>query len=145
MKNVIINKIVQFVLTEDQLRGKWRRAKKERPFEDLSSQELMDLAKKILAASSHSELEEYAVGSAWRTQADADGKMIHEDDSDPAMHIELIDTDLKNSHSRDIVIDRLNKLVCLDCGFLFSIEDLDYDITKLKCPSCGGNVAAKRG
>ncbi|MGV3487405.1 MAG: hypothetical protein ACO1OC_02325 [Tuberibacillus sp.] len=145
MKNVIINKIVQYVFTEDQLRGKWLRAKKERPFEDLTSQELMELAKKILAASSHSDLEEYAVGSAWRTKSDVKGKMVGEDDSDPTMHIEIIDTDLKSTQPKDVVIDRLHRLVCLDCGFLFSIEDLDYDITQLKCPCCGGNIASKRG
>lgn len=144
MKNVIINKLVKFVFTEDQLRGKWRNAKKKRPFEELADQELMELAKKILAASSHSELEEYTLGSAWRTPADVEGKTINEDDSDPTMHIELIDTDVKSNQPKELVIDRLLKLTCVDCGFHFSIEDLDCDVTTLKCPSCGGKVKLRK-
>jgi hypothetical protein len=140
MKNVIINTIVQYVFTEDQLRGKWRHTKKERPFEELTDQELMGMAKKILEASSHSELEEYTLGSAWRTPADAAGKMISEDDSDSSMHIELIDTDVKSNQPKEIVIDRLRRLACVDCDFHFSIEDLDFDVSSLNCPSCGGKV-----
>ena len=140
LKNVIINKIVQYVFTEDQLRGKWLEKKKEPPFEKLNAQHLTDLAKEILAASSPSELEEYSLNSAWRTPADAKGKVICEDDTDSKMHIELIDTDGKNSNPRNVVIDRLHQLACLDCHFRFSIENFDYDLTNLKCPVCGSNT-----
>jgi rubrerythrin len=144
LKNVVVSKIVQYVFTEDQLRGKWREQNKKRPFEDLSDLELMALAKRILEAASHSELEEFTVGSPWRTKADAEGKMVAEDDSDPAMHIEVIDTEKTAEEPKVIAIDRLYRLRCMACGLVFFLEDSDRDLTTLKCPACGGHVHAKR-
>jgi predicted Zn-ribbon and HTH transcriptional regulator len=141
MKNVVIHKIVKFVFTEEQMRSAWKHLKKNRDYDSLSDQETMKLAKKMLETESHSDLEHHTLGSPWRTKEDFEGRMLNEDDSDPDMHVELIDTSEKGRQA-SVFIDRMLRIKCKECGFDFFIEDLDYDLTGLKCPKDGGAVEA---
>ncbi|MFC7393273.1 hypothetical protein [Scopulibacillus cellulosilyticus] len=140
MKNVIIHKIQKYVFTEDQLRGVWKKSKNQSEFDDLSDEQIMLLAKKVLLDASLSELDEFSLDSAWRTKFDITGKLIADDDSDPAMHIELIDTSEKNSPPNEVFIDRMLPVRCKKCGFTFYIEDLNADLDKLSCPYDGEPV-----
>lgn len=139
MKNVVINKIVKFVFTEAQMKSAWKHFKKNRDYNSLSDQEIMDFAKKILETESHSDLEHHTLGSPWRTKEDFEGRMIDEDDSDPNMHVELIETS-EEGRPASVFIDRMLRIKCKSCGFEFFIEDLDYDVSGLKCPKDGGTV-----
>ncbi|HET7628385.1 MAG TPA: hypothetical protein VFK44_08350 [Bacillales bacterium] len=139
MKNVVINKIVKYVFTEGQMKSKWKSLGEDLAYDSLTEQQLMDFAKSILSRASHSELEHYMLESEWRSEKEAQGKMIAEDDSDPNIHIELIDTSAENN-SADIFIDRMQQLKCEQCGFEFFIEDLDADLNELHCPKDGGEV-----
>ncbi|MBM7645833.1 putative Zn-ribbon and HTH transcriptional regulator [Scopulibacillus daqui] len=141
MKNVIIHKIQKYVITEDQLRGEWKKSTKRSDIDDLEDEQLMLLAKKIFLSASHSELEELSIDSTWRTALDASGELIAEDDSDPVMHIELIDTSKNDSSSlSEVFIDRMQRVHCKKCGFSFYIDDLKADLDKLSCPNDGGPV-----
>lgn len=140
MKNVIINKIEKYVFTEAQLKGAWQRLNKGKSFQEISNEQLMFLAKKLLNDASHSELEEYSADSAWRTKKDMEGRTIDDDDNDPSMHIELIDTDQQQNASNAIHIDRMAQLTCPSCDFVFYVDDLSVDLTSLKCPIDGTSV-----
>ncbi|WP_085523295.1 hypothetical protein [Tuberibacillus sp. Marseille-P3662] len=144
MKNVIINKIVKYVLTEDQLKGRWSKTKNDKPFSELSSQEIMNFAKEVLHQLSPSELKEYTLDSPWRTISDVTGEMIADDDTEPTMHVELLDTSMSDNPTSSMVIDRMLKLQCSDCGFEFYIEDLHHDLNDLSCPVDGGDVHTAR-
>ena len=142
MRNVIINKIVKYVLTEDQMRGLWKRLKKETPYDELSDEDIIELAKRIMKKASHSELEQFTVDSPWRLPNDVTGKLLAQDDTDPTEHIELIDTDHSDTRVNDMIIDRLLKLKCQSCAFEFYSDNLDEDISKLSCPKCGGELVS---
>ncbi|GGH84862.1 DNA-directed RNA polymerase subunit RPC12/RpoP [Pullulanibacillus pueri] len=140
MKNVVINKVVKYIFTEDQLRGLWRRSEHEITYDDLTNEQVIKLAKGIMKKASHSELEEFTIDSQWRLPSDMTGKIIAQDDSDPTEHIEIIDTDLSDMALNDMVIDRLMKVKCSTCDFQFYIDNLEEDVTKLHCPQCEGKV-----
>ncbi len=139
MRNIIINSLEKYIFTEDQLRGFLKRNDKDIDFESLTEAQLMGLAKKILQDSSHSELEQNSFDSPWRTPSDGNGKLLADDDSDPNMHIELIDTDQKANNLSKTIIDRLIKIQCKDCNFIFFVEAYVKDIKDLKCPVCQGS------
>ncbi|GGE43317.1 hypothetical protein GCM10011391_22660 [Pullulanibacillus camelliae] len=146
MKNVVINKIVKYVFTEDQMKGLWQRLKKEPAYDKLTNEQVIQLAKRIMEKASHSELEEYTVDSAWRLPTDSKGEIIAQDDSNPTEHVELIDTDLPDNSINDMVIDRMMKLYCQTCAFEFYIEDLEAEPKTLHCPKCSGAVSiSQRG
>ncbi|HET7658666.1 MAG TPA: hypothetical protein VFK37_10255 [Bacillales bacterium] len=139
-KNVLLSKIVKYVFTEDQLRGKWKDLGKNHDFDSLTDDELFDLAQNMLEHANHSELEHHTINSPWRTQKDFEGKVLSENDSDPNLHIELIDTD-QNGEKAEIFIDRMLLIKCEDCGFEFFVEDLSMDVSELQCPKDGGKVS----
>ncbi len=140
MKNVIIDKIEKYVFTEAQLKGAWKRLNKGKEFQELTNEQLMYLAKQLLINASHSELEEFSANSAWRTKNDITGRFLDDDDNDPSMHIELIDTDQKRDNSNAIYIDRMVQLCCPSCQFVFYVNDLSHDLSTLKCPVDGSPV-----
>lgn len=139
MKNVLINKIVQFVVTENQLKSFWKKLGNDLSYDSLSDAQLMDLAKRLIDEASHHELESHLIGHGWRTKDEIEGKMIAEDNTDPRVHIELIDTTKEGAPSK-ILIDRMIELQCKQCQFEYFIQDLDVDVTTLKCPKDGGEV-----
>ncbi|MCF6093749.1 hypothetical protein L1765_07110 [Microaerobacter geothermalis] len=140
MRNVAINKMVQYIFTENQLRSHWEEENKEIDFDSLTPDQLMKIAVSMLSNASLSELEHHILGHGWRTEDEIEGKMISEDDSYHNMHVEVIDTE-QEGPAATIVIDRILRLNCVGCDFYFYIDDLDYDVTKLKCPHCGGSVS----
>lgn len=140
MKNVIIHKLEKYIFTEDQLKGAWKRLNKGKFFQELTNEQLMSLAKKILNDASQSELEEFTLGSGWRTKSDMTGKMIADDATDPTLHTEVIDTEQTHNQPNEIFIDRMLQLRCEDCHFVFYIDDLSKDSSKLSCPIDGGTV-----
>lgn len=140
MKNVVIHKVVKLIFTEGQLRGYWDKLGHDLTFESLSEQQLMDLAQKLMNNSSHSQLEEHLLSGQWRTEDEAKGKLLAEDDSKENVHIELIDTDQAGVASEILLMDRLIKLDCAHCHFTYYVQDLNTKIDALKCPSCGSNV-----
>ncbi|HHY72932.1 MAG TPA: hypothetical protein GX497_06850 [Bacillus bacterium] len=139
MKNVLINKIVEFVVTENQLRSFWKRLGEDFEFETLSPEQLMKLAKREIDEASLSELDSHLIDRGWRTRDEIEGKMIAEDNSDPRYHIEVIDTTKVGTPSK-ILIDRMMQLKCKDCHFDVFIQDLDIDPSTLKCPKDGGKL-----
>lgn len=139
MKNVLINKIVEIVVTEKQLRSFWKKLGEDLEFETLSNEQLMKLAKREIDEASLTELESHLIDHGWRTRDEIDGKMIAEDNSDPRYHVELIDTAKEGPPSK-ILIDRMMQLQCKDCGFNMYIQDIDLDPSTLKCPKDGGEV-----
>ncbi|HEU5139044.1 MAG TPA: hypothetical protein VFT51_03660 [Bacillales bacterium] len=139
MKNVVIHKITKYVFTEGQMKSAWKHSEENLDFASLSENQLMALASNILEQASHSDLEHHTLDSAWRTKRDFEGKMIAENDSDPGQHVELIDTEQEGT-SADVFIDRMLRVKCSECDFEFFIEDLDYDLSTLKCPKDGGAV-----
>lgn len=139
MKNVVVNKIAKYIFTEDMLEGHWKQDHKGEE-KDLSPKELMELSKEMLTKLSHSELEEYMLESPWRTDSDITGKMIADDDSDPIMHLEVIDTSEKGDPSSTMVIDRMHMYECESCGFQFYVEELKESDSDLNCPVDGGNI-----
>ncbi|HET7580893.1 MAG TPA: hypothetical protein VFK33_16560 [Bacillales bacterium] len=143
MKNVVINTIVKYVFTEGQMRSAWKQHKQDLDYDSLTDKQLMELAKGMLAHTSHRDLEHHTLGSVWRTKQDFEGRMMEEDDSDPSMHVELIDTS-QQGRSSGLFIDRMLRLCCKDCGFEFFIEDLDRDVSSLNCPVDGGTIEMKK-
>ncbi|WP_017755866.1 hypothetical protein [Calidifontibacillus oryziterrae] len=139
MKNVLVNKIAQLVATENQLRSYWKKLGEDVSFESLTNEQLMELGKKLIAEASHHELESHLIDRGWRTKDEIDGKMIAEDNSDPSVHIELIDTNQQGIPSK-IIIDRLLEFKCKSCQFEFLVQDLDVKQQALKCPLDGGEV-----
>lgn len=141
MKNVVIHKVVTFVFTEDQLKSHHQRNKKGMDWSSVTDQELIQYAKDMLENSSHSDLERHLVGHGWRTPDETKGKMIHEDDSEKDVHIEVIDTSSPGGPQEIFLIDRLLKLECQSCGFKLYVDDLTVNIDGLNCPSCKGSLA----
>lgn len=141
MKNVVINKIARFVFTEGQLRAYWKSLGGDLEFDSLTYEQLMKLADKMLAESSHSQLEQHIIGRGWRTKEDIEGKMVAEDDSEIDRHIEVIDTNEDGPVSQ-ILIDRVLLVQCKACQFDFYVDDIDIDVSKVKCPTCQGEVEA---
>lgn len=141
MKNVVINKIARFVFTEAQLRGYWKSLGGDLDFDSLTNDQLMKLADKMFSESSHSQLEQHILGRGWRTQEDIEGKMVAEDDSETDRHIEVIDTSVDGSATQ-ILIDRVLLVQCKACQFDFYLDEIDMDVSKVKCPSCQGEVEA---
>ncbi|MBP1930037.1 hypothetical protein [Ammoniphilus resinae] len=140
MRNVVINKLARLVFTEQQLMGYWKRHGQELEFKSLTNEQLMALAKKMYEESSHTALEQHVLGRGWRTDADIEGKMLADDDSDPSIHIEVIDTSQDGSATK-ILVDRVMQVRCKSCQFEFYIEDhVNTDEQKIQCPSCGGEV-----
>ncbi|WP_458412423.1 hypothetical protein ACNQFZ_16560 [Schinkia sp. CFF1] len=139
MKNVLINKIVEIVVTENQLKGFWKKLGEDLEFESLSHEQLMKLAKREIEEASLSELDQHLIDRGWRSKDEIEGKMIAEDNSDPRYHIELIDTKLEGSPSK-ILIDRMVQLKCKDCGFEMFIQDSEINPDSLQCPKDGGKV-----
>jgi len=139
MRNVLINKIVEIVVTENQLRGFWKKLGEDLEFETLSNEQLMKLAKREIEEASLLELESHLIDHGWRTKDEIEGKMIAEDNSDPRYHIELIDTAKEGTPSK-ILIDRMLQLQCKECGFEMFIQDQDVDAATLTCPKDGGKV-----
>lgn len=139
MRNVLINKIVEIVVTENQLRGFWKKLGEDLEFETLSNEQLMKLAKREIEEASLLELESHLIDHGWRTKDEIEGKMIAEDNSDPRYHIELIDTTKEGTPSK-ILIDRMLQLQCKECGFEMFIQDQDVDAATLTCPKDGGKV-----
>lgn len=140
MKNVIINKLEKYVFTEAQLKGAWKRLNKSDGDQEPSNDQLMVIAKQLLNDASHSELAEYAATSPWHNKGDITGGFIADDDSDPSMHIELIDTDQKDTQPSGIFVDRMLQLSCDACHLDFYIEDFSMDLSKLTCPIDGSPV-----
>ncbi len=139
MKNVLINKIVEIVVTENQLRGFWKKLGNDLEFETLSNEQLMKLAMREIQEASLSELDSHLIDRGWRTRDEIEGKMIAEDNSNPRYHVELIDTDQEGTPSK-ILIDRMLELHCDNCGFDLYIQDSDIDPSTLVCPKDGGNL-----
>ncbi|HHW36855.1 MAG TPA: hypothetical protein GXX18_06385 [Bacillales bacterium] len=139
MKNVLINKIVEIVVTENQLRSFWKKHGEDLEFETLSNEQLMKLAMREIQEASLTELDSHLIDRGWRTRDEIEGKMIAEDNSNPRYHVELIDTDQKGNPSK-ILIDRMLELHCEDCGFELYIQDSDIDPSSLKCPKDGGKL-----
>lgn len=139
MKNVLINKIVQLVATENQLRSFWKRLGEDVSFESLTHNQLMELGKRLIAEASHHELESHLINHGFRTEDEIDGKMVAEDNIDPRVHVELIDTDQPGSPSK-IIIDRLLEYKCKNCNFEFFVQDLEVNSDVLKCPQDGGEL-----
>jgi hypothetical protein len=139
MRNVLINKIVEIVVTENQLRSFWKKLGEDLEFESLSNEQLMALAKREIQEASLSELDSHLIDRGWRTRDEIEGKMIAEDNSEPRFHIELIDTTLEGTPSK-ILIDRMLELHCEDCGFDLYIQDSDINPSTLKCPKDGGKL-----
>lgn len=139
MKNVLINKIVEIVVTENQLRSFWKKLGEDLEFETLSNDQLMKLAKREIDEASLTELDSHLIDRGWRTRDEIEGKMIAEDNSNPRFHIELIDTTQEGNPSK-ILIDRMLDLHCEDCGFDIYIQDSDIDPSTLKCPKDGGKL-----
>lgn len=139
MKNVVVNKMVRYVFTEQQLRGAWKQAGEDLTYESLTPQQLMEFAIRVMENTSHSGMEQHILGRGWRTEDDVDGKMIAEDDTRPDVHIELIDTDQQGEGAR-ILLDRVLKVACLPCDFSFYVDNVDQDVSQLKCPQCQGTV-----
>jgi len=140
VKNVLINKICQFVVTENQLRSFWEKSGGELEFESLTNEQLMRLAKKEIDQASLRELEAHILDHGYRTRDEIEGKMIADDDSDPYYHIEVIDTSLPPGTPSTIRIDRMVRLECKDCGFEMFVQDIDIDPSPLKCPKDGGQL-----
>lgn len=143
MKNVVIHKIVRFIFTEQQLKSYWESLGDDLDFDSLTSKQLMDLAQKMLENASHTQLEQHTLGGVWRTEDEASGRLIAEDDSQKDVHIEVIESAEEGKKSETLLVDRLMRLYCKDCNFKFFLRDLDTDISTLKCPKCGGNVTDK--
>ncbi|HWO98399.1 MAG TPA: hypothetical protein VNM45_19120 [Bacillus sp. (in: firmicutes)] len=141
MRNVVIHKIVKYIFTENQLRGYWKKLGEDLDFSSLSNEQLIALAKKLLDETSHSQLEQHIAGGNWRSEDEALGKLLVEDDSEIDVHIELIDTSLSGVASEKVLIDRFLKLQCPSCSFTFYVEDLEMDPDGLQCPKCQGKVA----
>ena len=141
MKNVVIHKIVKYIFTEDQLKGYWKRLGEDLSFSSLSNEQLIALAKKLLEETSHSQLEQHIAGGNWRSEDEAAGKLLAEDDSEKDVHIELIDTSQSGVSSEKVLIDRFLKLQCSPCAFTFYVEDVTTDPNGLQCPKCQGKVA----
>lgn len=139
MKNVLINKIVEIVVTENQLRSFWKKLGEDLEFETLSNEQLMKLAMREIQEASLSELDSHLIDRGYRTRDEIEGKMIAEDNSNPRYHVELIDTAQEGTPSK-ILIDRMLELQCKDCGFDFFIQDADIDLSALKCPKDGGKL-----
>lgn len=140
MKNVVIHKIVKYIFTENQLKGYWKRLGEDLDFASLSNEQLILLAKKLLEETSHSQLEQHLSGGTWRSEDEALGKLLAEDDSENDVHIELIDTALSGVSSEKILIDRFLKLQCSSCSFTFYVEDLEAVPDALRCPKCQSKV-----
>ncbi len=140
MKNVLINKIVEIVVTENQLRSFWKKLGEDLEFETLSNEQLMTLAKREIEEASLLELDSHLIDRGWRSRDEIEGKMIAEDNSDPRFHIELIDTAKEGTPSK-ILIDRMLELHCENCGFGLYIQDCDIDPSTLKCPKDGGKLS----
>ncbi|MDQ0247238.1 putative Zn-ribbon and HTH transcriptional regulator [Bacillus fengqiuensis] len=140
MKNVVIHKIVKYIFTEDQLIGYWKRLGEDLDFSSLSNEQLISLAKKLLNETSHSQLEQHIAGGIWRSEEEASGKLLAEDDSEKDVHIELIDTSLSGVSSEKVLIDRFLTLQCSSCSFTFYVEDLKTDTDGLHCPKCQSKV-----
>lgn len=141
MKNVVINKIARFVFTESQLRAYWNNLGGDLEFDSLTNDQLMKLADKMFAESSHSQLEQNIIGRGWRTKDDIEGKMVAEDDSESDRHIEVIDTKQAGPVSQ-VLIDRVLLVQCKACQFGFYVDEIDMDVSKVKCPTCQGEVEA---
>ncbi|EKN64204.1 hypothetical protein P9E76_05150 [Schinkia azotoformans] len=139
MKNVLINKIVEIVVTENQLRSFWKKLGNDLEFETLSNEQLMKLAMREIQEASLTELDSHLIDRGWRTRDEIEGKMIAEDNSNPRFHVELIDTDQEGTPSK-ILIDRMLELQCNECGFNFFIQDTDMDANTLNCPKDGGKL-----
>ncbi|KEF38103.1 hypothetical protein M670_02521 [Schinkia azotoformans MEV2011] len=139
MKNVLINKIVEIVVTENQLRSFWKKLGNDLEFETLSNEQLMKLAMREIQEASLTELDSHLIDRGWRTRDEIEGKMIAEDNSNPRFHVELIDTDQEGTPSK-ILIDRMLELQCNECGFNFFIQDTDMDANTLICPKDGGKL-----
>ncbi|MDX8360895.1 MULTISPECIES: hypothetical protein [Bacillaceae] len=142
MKNVVIHKMVKFILTEGHLKGYWDKHGHDLDFGSLTNEQLVSLAKKVLNNASHSQLEQHVVGRGWRTEDETVGKLLLEDNSEKDEHIEVIDTSVSGSKSKKLLIDRLLKVDCEKGDFSFFVEDLNIDVTALVCPKCGGKVIA---
>ena len=140
MKNVIVNKIMKYVLLEDQLRSHLKKSQKNTSFEELSQHDMIKIAKEIIADASPSDLDEYSLQSAWRTLSDVSGKKLADDDTDPAMHIELIDTEQQNKKPNEVVINEMMRLQCKSCQFKFYVNDLSADVSNLVCPVDKGEL-----
>jgi hypothetical protein len=136
MKNVVINKLEKYIFTEDQLKAHIKKHDKDLSYNTMTNQQIMFLAKKLLNEYSQSELEQHLMISPWRLPADWTGKMLDDDDSDPSMYIELVDTDLIGDSRGETVIDRLVSLTCISCDFRFFVEVGSIDYSNLKCPIC---------
>lgn len=143
MKNVVIHKIVKFIFTEQQLKSYWESLGDDLAFDSLTPEQLMNLAQKMLKNASHSQLEQHTLDGVWRTEDEATGRLIAEDDSQKDVHIELIEASEEGKKSETLLIDRLMRLYCTNCNFRFFLRDLDTDISSLKCPKCGGDVTDK--
>ncbi|BBW97381.1 hypothetical protein ACPVTF_03415 [Geobacillus icigianus] len=136
MKNVVIHQIVTYIFTEEQLRAYWEGQASVLPFDELTPKQYMELAEDMLEHSSSSQLKQHVLGGGWRTEEDARGKVIAEDESRETIHVEIVDTDAAAEPSRRMLIDRVREIACPHCSFTFYVRDAIGESGDWTCPSC---------
>ncbi|MBE3554110.1 MAG: hypothetical protein IMW85_03765 [Thermicanus sp.] len=141
MKNVIISRISRFIFTENQLKAVWERLNKGGSFQGATPEQLMELAKKELENSSLQDLAHHIPGMGYRDAGEMVGKTIAEKSVGLTLHLEVIDTDLEGDGTT-LVLDRVLKVECEECGFIFYVDDINEELSHLKCPHCQGRVHA---
>jgi hypothetical protein len=137
MKNVVIHKIVTFIFTEEQLKAYWDKQKSHIPFASLTNEQYMELAEDMLNHSSHSQLEQHLIDKGWRTEEEANGLVLAEDESREDIHIEIVDTSVPAESLRNLFIDRGTEIQCPHCSFSFYLRNAHPPRSDWTCPACG--------
>jgi hypothetical protein len=83
----------------------------------------MELAEDMLNHSSHSQLEQHLIGKGWRTEEEATGLVLAEDESREDIHIEIVDTSMPAESLRKLFIDRDTEIQCPHCSFSFYLRN----------------------
>jgi len=143
VKNVVIHKVVTFIFTEEQLKAYWERKKVNVPFSSLTDEQYMQLAEEMLSQTSHSQLQQHLIGQGWRTEEEATGLVLAEDDSRVHMHVEIVDTSIPANPLQPLFIDRVTEIICPHCSFSFYLRH-DVKRPSWMCPSCGNSIDGSR-
>jgi hypothetical protein len=136
LKNVVIHKIVTFIFTEEQLKAYWDRQNLHIPFTSLTNEQYMKLAEDMLHHSSHSQLKQHLIGEGWRTEDEANGLVLAEDESRDNIHVEIVDTSVPAEPTKKLFIDRVTEIQCPHCLFSFYLRDAHPPRSGWTCPAC---------
>lgn len=139
MRNVIISKVSRYIFTEGQLKARWEEMRRGKPFAEAADKDLVGIALDIFRNTSFHDLIHHLPGGGYRMKEEMTGRTLLEDSVHPGLHIEVIDTDEKGDETL-LVLDRVLKMECQECGFLFYVDDVRVSPAQLKCPRCQGEV-----